>query len=124
MVSCLAQSTLNIHQKDGAIISYGFAEKPIVTYTGTSIRLTTSKVEVDYPLANLDKFTFGDNDSSQIEVLRTESTNDDMYIYNTNGVLVKSIRLIDGTSSFQTSELPKGIYIIKNGKTTYKITKR
>lgn len=121
--ACFAQNTLNVHQKDGTVVKYGFSEKPTVTYTDTGIHLTTTKVEVDYPFANLDMFTFSD-EASAIDVLKTEMANDDVRIYNTNGVLLKTVKQSDGAVSFSTSELPKGIYIIKNGKTTYKITKR
>lgn len=118
-----AQNTLNVHQKDGVVVKYGFSEKPTVTYTETGIHLATTKVEVDYPYANLEKFTFSE-EATAIDVLKTEMTNDDVRIYNTNGVLLKTVKQTDGTASFSTSDLPKGIYIIKNGSTTYKITKK
>lgn len=118
-----AQNTLNVHQKDGTVVKYGFSEKPTVTYTDTGIHLATTKVEVDYPFANLEKFTFSD-EATAIDVLKTEMTNDDVRIYNTNGVLLKTVKQSDGAASFSTSDLPKGIYIIKNGSTTYKIVKK
>lgn len=119
-----AQNTLNIHQKDGTVTSYGFAEKPVVTYTETGIHLKTTKVELDFPLANLEKFTFTDGETDAIEEVRTENTSDDVRIYNTNGVLLRTIRQSQGKASFATDDLPRGIYIIKNGETTYKIVKR
>ncbi len=122
--ACFAQNTLNVHQRDGTVVKYGFNEKPTVTYTDTGIHLATTKVEVDYPFANLEKFTFSEEEATAIDVLTTEMTNDDVRIYNTNGMLLKTVKQSDGAASFSTSELPRGIYIIKNGKTTYKITKR
>lgn len=119
-----AQNTLNIHQKDGAVMSYGFAEKPVVTYTETGIHLKTTKVELDFPLTNLEKFTFTDGETDAIEVVRTENTYADVRIYNTNGVLLRTVRQSEGKVSFATSDLPRGIYIITNGETTYKIVKR
>lgn len=123
IASCFAQNTLNVHQKDGAMVSYGFSEKPVVTYTATGVHLTTTKVEVDYPFANLEKFTFSE-EANSIDIVKTEKTNDDVRIYNINGMLLKTIKQNDGTSSYSTSDLPKGTYIIKNGKTTYKIIKK
>ncbi len=61
-VGMQAQNTLNIHQKSGGVVSYAFSEKPVVTYTAEGIHLSTSKVDVDYPLSNLLKFTFEDNE--------------------------------------------------------------
>lgn len=121
--TCFAQNTLNVHQKDGVVVKYGFSEKPTVTYTATGIHLATTKVEVDYPFVNLEKFTFSD-EANAINVLKTESTNDDVRIYNTNSMLLKTVKQSDGEASFSISELPNGIYIIKNGKTTYKIVKK
>lgn len=121
---CLAQNTLNIHQKDGAVVSYAFSEKPVVTYTGTGIHLSTSKVEVDYPFDNLLRFTFSDDVTIGIEQLRTTGASDDIRVYDVRGMLVKTIRQSDGTVGFSTNDLPRGIYIIKNGTTTYKITRR
>ncbi len=118
-----AQNTLNVHQKDGTMVSYGFSEKPVVTYTETGIHLTTTKVEVDYPFANLERFSFSDKTTS-IDIVTTERTNDDVCIYNINGVLIKTIMQSDGASSFSMSDLQKGIYIVKNGKSTYKIIKK
>lgn len=123
IASCFAQNTLNVHQKDGAMVSYGFSEKPVVTYTATGVHLTTTKLEVDYPFAYLEKFTFSE-EANSIDLIKTERTNDDVCIYNINGMLLKTIKQNDGTSSYSTSDLPKGTYIIKNGKTTYKIIKK
>lgn len=122
-VFSFAQNTLNVHQKDGTVVKYAFSEKPVATYTTAGIHLATTKVEVDYPLANLEKFTFS-NEANAIDVLTTEGTGDDVHIYNTNGVLLRTVKQTDGTASFSTSDLPKGIYIIKNGSTTYKIVKK
>ena len=124
-LSCFAQNTLNVHQKDGTVVSYAFSEKPVVTYTDTGIHLVTTKVEVDYPLANLEMFTFEDGGTSEgIETITTTSTADDIRIYNTAGFLLRTIPHSEGTATFSTGDLPAGIYIISNGKTTYKITKR
>lgn len=123
-VAASAQNTLNVHQKDGSVVSFAFSEKPVVTYTDTGIHLVTTRVEVDYPMANLEKWTFSDDEAASIDVLRTDGTSDDIRIYNTAGVLVRTIPQSEGAVSFSPADLPAGIYIISNGKTTYKITKR
>lgn len=122
--ACFAQSVLNVHQKDGAVVSYGFSEKPVVTYTDTGVHLSTAKVEVDYPFDNLEKFTFSDGVADGIEQLRAVGTGDDILVYDIRGVLLKTAKQSEGTAGFSTQDLPRGTYIIKNGKTTYKITKR
>lgn len=121
--SCFAQNTLNVHQKDGAIVSYAFSEQPLVTYTDEGIHLVTTKVEVDYPMANLEKFTFSD-DPNGINEIRTAGATSDIRIYALNGKLLKTVRQQEGAATFSTDELPQGVYIIKNGETTYKVTKK
>lgn len=124
-VAAYAQNILNVHQKDGVVVRYAFSDKPMVTYTDTGIHLVTTKVEVDYPMANLEKWTFEEGDAPvSVETITTSGTADDIRIYTTSGVLVKTISQSEGTASFSTADLPAGIYIIKNGKTTYKITKK
>lgn len=122
--ACFAQSVLNIHQKDGTVVSYGFLEKPVVTYTETGVHLSTARVEVGYPFAGLEKFTFSDGDADAIEQLRTEGTGDDILVYDMRGVLLQTVKQSEGTASLSTQDLPRGTYIIKNGKTTYKIIKK
>lgn len=117
-----AQNTLNIHQKDGGIVSYSFDEKPRVYRTTDGIHLKTTKVDIDFPLSNLLRFTFEDTYIS-IGTVRMEGTNDDVCIYTMSGVVVKKIPAGEG-KSFSLNDLPSGTYIVKNGKTNYKIIKR
>ena len=124
VASAFAQNTLNIHQKSGGVVSYAFSEKPVVTYTADGIHLSTSKVGVDYPLSNLEKFTFGDGDTNPVESIKADGVAGDVRIYSINGVLLKTVKQSEGSVSFSTADLSKGTYIIKNGVTTYKITKR
>lgn len=121
--SAFAQNTLNIHQKTGGVVSYSFSEKPVVTYTEDGIHLVTNSVEVDYPLSNLEKFTFEDNVSPS-GIIRTEGGSSDVQIYSVGGTLVKTVKATDGVTTFSTKDLPAGIYVIKNGKSTYKIVKK
>ncbi|MBO4498705.1 MAG: hypothetical protein J5732_00430, partial [Bacteroidaceae bacterium] len=48
----LAQNTLTIHQKDGQQFSFGFSEKPVITYTENEMVLTTTRTTVKYPLSS------------------------------------------------------------------------
>lgn len=123
-VAGYAQTTLNIHQKDGAVVRYAFSEKPVVTYTDEGIHLMTTKVEIDYPMSNLEMFTFEDDPSHPTGILQMEGTTADIRIYTLDGKLVRTISQSEGTAAFSTADLPAGVYIIRNGKTNYKITKR
>lgn len=119
-----AQNTLNIHQKDGTVVRYAFSEKPVVTYTDIGIHLVSKIEEIDYPMENLQMWTFEDNPSQPTGIFQTEGTKDDIRIYTTAGILVRTIPQNAGNAIFSTADLPAGVYIINNGKTSYKITKR
>ena len=122
MSQAFAQSTLNVHQKSGGTISYAFSEKPVVSYSGNSLVLTTAKVNVEYPLSNLDKLTFEDGEANAIDQMSMEAPADAVtHIYNISGVLVKSV---EASKPISTDDLTPGVYVITNGKTTYKIIKK
>ena len=63
-----SQNTLTIHQKDGQQFSFGFEDKPVITYTETDLVLKTTKTELQYPLSKLSKFTFTDIDDAVISI--------------------------------------------------------
>jgi len=118
-----ATSTLNVHQKDGGIVSYTFSEKPKVIYSQSVIILTTTTTQVEYPLSNLKKITFGSTMPTGVEQVRTicDIVDSTVRIYDINGRLVKAVNGVDGETSFSLGDLGNGIYIVKNGKTTYKV---
>lgn len=125
--SAFAQNTLNIHQKTGGIISYSFSEKPVVTCTDDGIHLVTNSVEVDYPLSNLEKFTFEDG-IAPTDIISThfaDGKSSPIKVYNTNGILIRTLEPSDdGSVEFPLRDLPVGVYIIKNSTTTYKLIKK
>ena len=67
-VPMFGQNTLTIFQKDGQQFSYGFIDKPVISYTDNDLVLKTSKTEVQYPLSSLAKFTFTDVQTSVVPV--------------------------------------------------------
>lgn len=67
-VPLFSQNTLTIHQKDGQQFSFGFDDKPVITYTDTDLVLKTTKTEVQYPLASVAKFTFTDVEDAVIPI--------------------------------------------------------
>lgn len=118
-----AQNTLNIHQKDGTRFSYGFSEKPKITYEGNTLKLVTKSVSIEFSLTNLDKLSF-EEELTKIDLLHYDGKESDILIYNQNGVLLKRIHSNSGVSETYISEFPNGVYIIKKDNTTFKILKR
>lgn len=123
MTPGFSQNTLNIHQKNGGVVSYGFAEKPVLTYVEKNLHVSTDKVSIDYPLAELEKLTFNELESS-IGELRLEGQSVPVCIFRTDGTLVKHMETIAGPFTFDTQELPAGTYIIKQGNITTIIIRR
>lgn len=118
-----AQNTLNIHQKNGGMVSYSFADKPVVTYVEDNLHVSTNNVSIDYPLSDLVKLTFTESGSS-IGELRVEDNNSPIQIYDVNGGLIKMLVKKESESILNIQELPTGIYFIKQGTITTKIVKQ
>lgn len=117
---CFAQSSVNILQKSGEVYSCSFKDKPIITYKENVLCLSSASVKIEYPLSELEKLTFSENESD-IESLRVDANSVEVCIYTANGQLMKT-----GTGSFMLDfkDLPSGAYIIKQGETTTKIIKK
>lgn len=137
-----AQNTLTIHQKDGQQFSYGFSDKPVITYTESYLVLTTSKNVVEFPLSALSKFTFSDIENAVIAVKDNSSKpslNLDEYtvsisdaepdqpvsLLSIDGKILSTYKTgADGSVKFSIAELTTGTYIIKSESLTCKILKK
>ena len=136
------QNFLTIQQKDGQEFSFGFEDKPVITYTDTDLVLETTKTDVQYPLASLSKFTFTDL-ATEVNVICVDIQNptivmDDYEISITGAKAGINVSLIatdgktigtyktdqDGSVSFSIADLSLGIYIIKSENLTFKVLKK
>lgn len=137
-----AQNTLNVHQKDGQIISFGFEEKPVVTFTDNELVVTSTKSEARYQLAAVAKFTF-DVEGTAVEGIkddvRTAAISLDEYVVSLTGAKPEiTVRLIasdgkvlqsyktdrNGYVQFSIADLPEGTYIISSESLNVKILKK
>ena len=119
---------LVVHAKSGGEVSYALSEKPVVTYKGDVLILTTESTTVEYPLADLQKLTFEETADAVESVSMNQPRGDGtVRIYNVSGALLRTIQPSENDGSdtkFSTQDLPAGIYIIKQGTQTYKIRKK
>jgi hypothetical protein len=119
-----AQQHLNIWQTNGELVSYAFAQKPLITYEDETLVLTTTAIKVEYPLSAVRKFTFEDNPNA-IGTVHAELKDDaPLRIYSVGGILLKTVPAGPEGSTFYLDNLPKGVYIIKTPTTSHKITKQ
>jgi len=122
-----AQNTLYIWQQTGEVVSYAFWEKPRITYADTNLILTTTKVQVEFPLSSVRKFTFNDVmiDDAIGTVRATLKDEGPLSIYTLGGVLVKTVPAeAGGRHTYSLDELPAGVYVVKSKTTSYKVVKR
>lgn len=121
-----AATALIVHQKDGSTVEYAFSEKPVVTYRNGYLIISAAEASVEYPMANLQKFTFGEVSDMVTRVKPAKDVKPQpTQIYNVSGILVRTLQPVeDGTTPASVDGLPTGTYIIKNGSTTYKILKK
>ena len=124
-----ADTALIVHQKSGGTIEYAFSEKPVVTFSGSQLVITfKDDAFMWFPLSDMQKFTFEEVDSNTWEdriTVPKEMTPQPTYIYNIGGTLIRTLQPTkDGNTPATLGGLPAGTYIIKNGKTNYKINKK
>lgn len=137
-----AQNTLTVHQKNGEQFSFGFEDKPVVTFTDTELIVTSTKTELRYELANVNKFTFDDVEDAVINIKSDASKASitlDEYAVSISGLEADAaIRLItsdgkllqsykaddDGAVTFSIAELPQGTYVITTESLNCKIIKK
>lgn len=86
-IAGFAQNTLNIHQKDGEIFCCGFLEKPIVTYEGNTLKVSTKTVSIEFPLTELNKLSFED-ELTDIKLQHIKRESSDILIFNDNTLLI------------------------------------
>ena len=137
-----AQNTLTVHQKNGEQFSFGFEDKPVVTFTDTELVVTSTKTELRYELSNVAKFTFDDVEDAVIGIKSDASKASitlDEYNVSISGLEADAaIRLVtadgkllqsykadeDGSVAFSIDKLPQGTYIITTESLSCKIIKK
>lgn len=104
---------------DGNKAEVLFDEMPVFTFDNGVVTLNGEETELSWPLENLNKFTFGYVSTSIRDVKTTglDILSDNCVAYDLNGRVVKQ-------NLKSLSELPKGTYIIKNGRVTTKVVRK
>lgn len=141
-VPMFSQNTLTIHQKSGVQISFGFDDKPVITYTDNDLVLKTTKTVVQYPLESLLKLTFNDAETAVKPVLKEgkkpalvldsyavnisgAKSGVEVTVFSADGKSVNSYKTSpDGNVSFSIADLTEGVYIIKSENLSVKILKK
>ena len=133
-----AQNAIAVYQKDGTVAKFAFTEKPVVTYSGSDLVMTTSKTSVQYPIYLLQKIGFDVDDIintvDEVKLPQTQFSIRDgiltvrggeagsaVSLYTFNGMMVGQYRLdSDGCATIPLQSLGKSLYIVKNKQFSFK----
>jgi hypothetical protein len=88
------------------------------------IKVATEAVTVEFPFAEVEKVTFSDDAVSVESITIREKDCLTVAIYDLSGKLVRKYAAREGAATVDLSALPKGTYVVKDGKRTYKVLKR
>ena len=143
-VGLWAQNAVAIYQVDGQVATFAFTEKPVVTYSGNDLVLTTTKTSVTYPIYKLRKIDFDISfdeltgiDEAKVKTdvqfsfcggtltVRGGEPGSQVTIYNIKGVKVAQYRLDDdGNATIPTENHGKDFYVVKSKSFTFKFRKQ
>lgn len=117
-----AQQTLNIHTKTQGTVSFAFAEKPTITFTSPEVlKVTSDRLTVEFPFNEVERLTFEDLPDAVPSLMERDNITG-LHIYDLNGRLVQQAAATNGTASLNLSTLKTGVYVVKDGKRTYKVS--
>lgn len=126
MCGCLiamAQQSLNLHTKTQGVVTFSFEETPKVTFSGETLIVNAETTTVEFPFEEIEKITFTDGVTG-IESIRVNEKNAMVTIHDISGRLVRKYKPQEESVSVDLSPLPSGIYVVNDGKRTYKVMKR
>ena len=118
-----AQQTLNLHTTSQGLIRFAFTQNPRITFPETEVmRVTGDSLTVEFPFSEVEKITLDDVPTS-VPTLTVTEQRSSLQIYDLGGRLVKRVPAQDGSATLPLSTLPKGTYVIQDGKRSYKVRK-
>ena len=122
-------------------VAYNKVEKSItlstvqkITFNSTEVLVTTTEGVVTFPLSEMEKMTFTAeptaieklpevSDNLRFENGRLQTGTGILRVYNTGGALIQIANVKEEHGSVNLEGLPKGLYIVSQGKETIKIKK-
>lgn len=117
-----AQKTLNIHTTTQDTVSIAFAQKPVITLSSPAVlKVTSEQLIVEFPFSEVERLTFEDAPDA-VPALMERDGIVSLRIYDLSGRLVHQAAAKEGAASLDLSTLKTGVYVIKDGKRTYKVS--
>lgn len=122
VINAFCQNTMVVQKYDGTKISYGFLQKPKVTYSEEVLTVSTLTTTVEFPIADVRNISFEDN-PELTDLMYLQYVDAEVYIYDISGKLV-GVEKKNSDININIANLVSGTYIIKTGNTSYKILKQ
>ncbi|MBQ8937766.1 MAG: T9SS type A sorting domain-containing protein [Bacteroidaceae bacterium] len=117
-----AQQTLNIHTTTQGTVSIAFAQKPVITLSSpTVLKVASEQLTVEFPFAEVERITFEDAPDAVPALVERDGAAT-LHIYDLSGRLVQQVPAREGAASLDLSKLRPGVYVVKDGKRTYKVS--
>lgn len=125
-----------LNQQDGTTVGFAFEQEPKLSFTATDVVIKAGETQVSYAMAGL-KITFGEtaNAVESIEAADVKfnlskdgieaaglKSGEVVSVYAVSGAVVATVQA--GNDGKVAVSLPEsGVYVVKAGKVSYKITK-
>lgn len=124
-LSAAAQQTLNIFTTTKGVVSFSFSDQPQITFPSPDVLTVTSKdMTVEFPYDEVEKINFNDADANAIASLTVRDDISQVLIYDLTGKLVRKAAATNGSASVNLSTLRPGVYVVKDGRRSYKVKKQ
>ena len=106
---------LTVQKSDGTAVSFPSSGLTI-TFSGGNMIVTQSGTPTTLPLSTLSKMFFGDRNVSSIQAATQEKASVEVFDLQGRRIAAQ-MRMAD-----VNTQLPKGVYIVKKGNTSVKVT--
>lgn len=125
-----------LNQQDGTTVGFAFEQEPKLSFTATDVVIKAGETEVSYAMEGL-KITFGETPTS-VETIESADVKfrlgedgieaaglqpgEAVTVYAIGGAVVQTAQVAgDGKVAISLPE--NGVYVVKAGKVSFKITK-
>ena len=136
---------LYVWMRNGECMTFGFEEKPTLSFTTDNVSISTKSTTIEYPNNEIHKYLIVDaavkNENSSVtplvesmdileikqEIIKISGSTprSAVQVYTIFGNMINDYCVDDeGCVMFSTSTYPQGVYIIKTENTTFKFYKR
>lgn len=117
VVAVHADVDLVVWQTDGTTTRIPLRSRPTFGCGDSIVVIRTADVEVEYPLAGLRKFTFADAEETSVTPLTKSDVKPARMVFDINGRPY--------SDPYTTlDDLPRGIWIVRDGDVSYKVVRR